>query len=443
MTHLGHIIVIGGGAAGTGAARSLVKLGYKVTIVEKDSRLGGRIYSETIGDLTSEMGAGFLTEIYTNTLVLLEEAGLTHKLHERKSGAAIMRDGTPHSLAKWSTYLGSSWLSLGARLRLVSETLRTLGLQKELDMHDIWRADRFDNESITEHFSGKYGQELVDYTVGPAIDSYLYWSPERTSYALAKALLAGGSSARQKHTYVLQDGLSQIPQIAAQGSKILLGHEVLSVVRLQGGAYEATVRSKRGQQKFKADGIVCATTASVIPKMIKDLTPEQKTFFSSIHYSSTAVVTYRLERNTSPHTYAIAYPRKEGLPLTAMTVLSDLSPKADVVKLYASGVAGKELCKKSDKAIESTLSSAVSLNFEAARKSGKWRVQRWAEALPEFEVGSLKQLRTFVDGEIEAKNEPLVFAGDYIGGPFIEGALTSGMRAAKRLDKVIHAGTEL
>ena len=60
-------------------------------------------------------------------------------------------------------------------------------------------------------------------------------------------------------------------------------------------------------------------------------------------------------------------------------------------------------------------------------------VQRWPEALPMFEPGHFKRLRSFANGEIENPKQALVFAGDYIGGPFVEGAFTSGVRAAERL----------
>ncbi len=61
-------------------------------------------------------------------------------------------------------------------------------------------------------------------------------------------------------------------------------------------------------------------------------------------------------------------------------------------------------------------------------------VQRWPEALPFFDVGHFKRLRSFENGEIENQEQPIAFAGDYLGGPFMEGAFTSGIQAAERLD---------
>lgn len=60
-------------------------------------------------------------------------------------------------------------------------------------------------------------------------------------------------------------------------------------------------------------------------------------------------------------------------------------------------------------------------------------VQKWTEALPEYNVGHMKLLKAFNDCDIEGKSDKLVFAGDYLGGPFIEGAITSGFLAADRL----------
>lgn len=426
-----EIVVIGGGMAGTSAARVLVAQGHAVTIIEKDSRLGGRICSADIEGLTSEMGAGFLTDIYTNMLTFLKEIGLSDKLLERKSKASIVRDGKEHSLLDLSTMLGGSWLSFGAKMRLVGEVLTVLAAWRHLDEHDMWRAERYDTQSIEQRFKSKYGRELVDYLISPAIDSYLYWSPKTTSRAIAMALLKAGMI--QRHTYILKDGLRQIPHAAAQGSNILLSCEVSGVQKKPDGKYEIIVKSSNAKRTLYADGVVCATTASVVPSIINDLTPQQKVFFSSVHYSSTAVATYKLPRTGKPNTRAIAYPRKESLPLTAMTVLSDLSPNADAIKLYASGAIGKELCSQPDADIERTLSNAAKLDVEAARKKGDWRVQKWHEALPEFDVGHLKRLTKFVNGEIENKQDAIVFAGDYIGGPFMEGAFTSGVRAAERL----------
>jgi oxygen-dependent protoporphyrinogen oxidase len=65
------------------------------------------------------------------------------------------------------------------------------------------------------------------------------------------------------------------------------------------------------------------------------------------------------------------------------------------------------------------------------------RVHRVPLALPVCDVGHYQRLTMFADGEIEPSR--VVFAGDYLGGPFIEGAIMSGIRAADRLLRSIQS----
>jgi protoporphyrinogen/coproporphyrinogen III oxidase len=146
-----------------------------------------------------------------------------------------------------------------------------------------------------------------------------------------------------------------------------------------------------------------------------------------------------------PSNYAIGYPRIEKTLLDAITIASDFI-KAKIpttlVKIYANGEKGKEICSKTDKEIEKSLLTAASSMksvFDVQSKSSSTYIQRWPEAIPEFEVGHFKRLREFMDGKIESTDKKIVFAGDYIGGPFIEGAFTSGMQAAERLHNLFNS----
>lgn len=428
-----HVVVIGGGMSGTAAAHELIKYGYDVTIIEKDSRLGGRMCTETIDGLISEMGAGFLMGMYTNTLAFLREARLETKLIRRKSAVYIVRDNTQHGLRKASTIVGTRWLSFGAKFLLVKEVLQALPKWRLLDIHTIWHDDRVNEKTVSDHLNGKYGRELVDYALGPALNSYFYYSPKQTSYALILALFRVSLSLTGSHTYIMQDGLRQIPEAAAQGCEVLLSTKVDKVVHRQNGRFDITIRGTAEERILTADGVVCATTASAVPKIITCLSSAQRDFFSRVEYSSTSIAAYCVERSTPPRTYAISHPREATMPLAAITVSSDLSPRADSVKLYGSGSMGTKLCTMTDEAIEACLSKAASLDMSNAQANKTWRVKKWKEAIPKFSTEHLVRLQSFARGDIEDKAMALTFAGDYIGGPLIEGAFTSGIQAAERL----------
>lgn len=59
MQHF-DVIVIGGGAAGIGAAKTLSSAGKDVLLVEADARLGGRARTEHVDGMALDLGAGWL-----------------------------------------------------------------------------------------------------------------------------------------------------------------------------------------------------------------------------------------------------------------------------------------------------------------------------------------------------------------------------------------------
>jgi monoamine oxidase len=51
------VVVVGAGSAGLYAAKTLIEDGYDVLIIEATDRIGGRVYSQTLGDTRIELGA--------------------------------------------------------------------------------------------------------------------------------------------------------------------------------------------------------------------------------------------------------------------------------------------------------------------------------------------------------------------------------------------------
>jgi monoamine oxidase len=72
-------IVIGAGAAGLAAARSLAARSLRVIVVEARARTGGRVYSDTSerAPVPAELGAEFIHGKAAETMAILREAGTT------------------------------------------------------------------------------------------------------------------------------------------------------------------------------------------------------------------------------------------------------------------------------------------------------------------------------------------------------------------------------
>lgn len=423
-----YIVVIGGGAAGTAAAYRLTELGYEVTIVEEGSRLGGRIHSRLVQGVSYETGASFITDSsYPKTFELLDELGLRQDLRRRRSHSAVFRSGQPRDA---KSLLGSGWLSFGAKTVLITKFAKLLFSSRQLNLKNMRGAESLDTLSVAEASTTKSQLELMEYLFQPVLNGYFYWKPERTSMAMLMILL---NTARQRSkTYALTNGLQQIPERLAEGSAVLLNSRVRNVRRGANG-FELEIEGGGVAQLIKADGIVCATTATVAAKILPQLSPKLTSFLAGITYSSTAVAVRAYTRShLTPH-FALAYPRLEDgdiATINSESAIGDDDTVVEVLKAYGSGEVGDQL----NAATEDEVMKKLHGGDDATNKAPfETNVQYWREALPEFSVGHITKLAAFNDGELEPRNEKLVLAGDYLGGPYIEGAITSGLQAADRL----------
>jgi len=71
-----RIVIVGAGPAGLSAAYFLRRRGYRhVLVLEKLGRVGGLVYSLTVGGRAFDLGANYVTPEYRETLGLAREVG--------------------------------------------------------------------------------------------------------------------------------------------------------------------------------------------------------------------------------------------------------------------------------------------------------------------------------------------------------------------------------
>lgn len=431
----GRVIVIGAGMAGLSAAWALSRRGVDVTVLDRDEHVGGRVLTADIDGAPVELGAVFLTNFNPKTVHIARDVGLVDGAAPVRTRGAVLRGGRLYGVSAAQLLL-TPLIPLASKLRLFKIAWTVIRNWGSLDYEAMWRAERLDTRSVTAYAKAVLDEEILDYVLEPGLRAFLYWEPEQTTQAMLFIMLKQAVGLRR--VPVPGGRMAALPEALAHAVPVQLSAEVREVRSHAGGGYTVRAEIHGMSRTLTADGVVCATTATQVPLLLPELTDEQREFFGAIRYSTTVSVAIPARSQVLRPFTDVLMPRLETRDLAAATRPSadgrQPGSARDVLVLFASSEGARRLSSADAAAVTDTLLAdfrAAVPAFDAELEPGRSVVQRWPEALPVFDVGHLRALRKFKDGRYEASS--LVFAGDYIGGPFIEGAVASGLAAADRL----------
>lgn len=434
-----HVVVIGAGVAGLAAARMLQRAGLRVTVLERAERVGGRIRTEHAEGVALDVGAVFFANFYYRTMALIGELDLADQLRPIPGLAAILRAGELHPIWSSPRVVLTRLISLGSKLALLRVLADVLCHRALLDLHAFHTAHPLDTEPVSDYARRVLGEDALEYLIEPLLSGIFYWTPEHTSRAMLFVLLMAGLYPGGMRLSALHAGMDQLPRALARGLDVRLGVEVCRVERAPDRGYTLQTLQAGQPAAYEAAAVVCATPATAVGQIFPQLSAERRAFFGAVRYSASAAVALGLDRRLPPELYGLMLPRRESGVLAAAMVQSARLPEAlppgrDVLQLHSAGPVSAALLRNDDPTICAVLLAELRRTIPAYAPAGAGqfaRVYRWPEALPEFDVGHFQRLQRFAEGQIE---EPgLVYAGDYLGGPFIEGAIVSGEQAAGRL----------
>lgn len=450
------IVVVGGGLTGLSAARALVRAGQATLLFEAGDRLGGAIRTIRQDGFLIETGPESFVTRKPALLDLCRELGLERELLFCRSAGrtAVYARGRLRPLpggvsvapTRLAPLLASGVLGPGEKLRLLADFVRP---------PEPGDGDR----SLGEVVRRRLGPGALDRLVAPLAAGIYGADPDRLSLAATfpEILDAARRGSLIRHLDPRPATGSPRPTFAT----LRAGLESL-VERLEDDLGAADVRTRaravrltpvdRGWEVEIADGVVekaealiLAVPATEAARLLGPAAPDGARLLAGFRRATTAVVTlgYEAGRVPVPEGNGFVVARDQGLAVTAATYSSSKwpgrAPEGRVLVRVYLGRDGDPLVPGADdeelvRRARDDLGVVAGWHAEPILS----RVDRWVDAMPQYEVGHLDRVAA-VERELRGAPGVLVAGADYRGIGLAD-CVAQGEAAARRARETWNGG---
>ncbi|HEY8477759.1 MAG TPA: FAD-dependent oxidoreductase [Chloroflexota bacterium] len=433
-----RVAVVGGGLSGLVAAHVLAEAGLPAEVIEASETPGGRLRTEEVEGCLVEVGAQFIPHFAQHTLRLVRQLGLGDDLVAVPPRGGVVRGGRLYDTSSPTALITGGLLSFGSRLRTGKLLAAALAEASRLDPTAPERAAPLDDESVASYVRRELNDEILEHLIQPSLGSLFFWEPERTSRGY---FLVGLSQGLAVGLYALRGGFRSLVDALASRVSMRLATTVHSLVRRGDGVMLRVEREGRTAE-LTYEGAVCALPAPLVPTLVSDLEAEERDLFDACSYTAVGVVALVLDGTLAGVPYGYHLSRREFSTLWAVVCASrrpgHVPPGREVLIALVRERDADGAPLSDGQLLERTIAEVARLPGMPADLYNRLRgtrVWRWPLATPEFPVGHLQRLARFRRRSERASR--VTFAGDYLVGPFLEGAVVAGRRAAQALLGVV------
>lgn len=428
------IVVVGAGMAGLSAGYALRNQGFEVRVLEAGSRVGGRASSDFVEDCVLDRGAQFLSDGYVNVCRLIDELDLRDELRPASPWTAVVHDGKGRAVSSdrpWSVNT-SGLLGMSDALVLANGSRQMFKATSALPLDDFSRWADFDDEVADQWLIRQFNPQILDYIFEPMLQGFYFQEPEELSRALAMLLWNFGG--RGKQPRVLLGGMEDFAEALA---KTLEVHLRSAVEEIEVEADQVVVRT--AEACFSADYVVLAVPAPVAQALYAPVDEVERRLLLTPYSSAVALsllIPDGLPKSPMPSdVHAIMIPRRERRILGSVILASRKCPihvdRGEMLTVMLSGAASQRLL---DAPLSDILAEVVP-ELESYYPGLKARLDmvrayRWREACAGTSVGRCRDLQAY---RAQGSRGRVLMAGDYMGAPNVEGAVESGLWAARTI----------
>ncbi|MFM8650679.1 MAG: protoporphyrinogen oxidase [Actinomycetota bacterium] len=407
-----HVVVVGGGITGLTAAYRLSQVGARVTVLEADDVVGGRIRTGSFAGLDHvEEGPDAYLARVPHAVRLVRDLGLDttnprtghaavhHRgLHRIPDGLVL---GVPSDIGRLAA---SDLLSRRGKLRAAFEPF-------------VPRTDHRD--SIGALVRGRFGDEVHERLVDPLVGSIYAADTDRFSLAMVPQLAELASSrslllaARRRLGSHRPEGpvfetpasglgtviTALVTAIDAAGGVVRSSAGVESIER---DAARYRIQTIDGREEV-ADAVVVTSPARHSSRMLADLSPAASQGLAKMDHASVAMAILRVEaRPLAAFDELSGYlvPKPDQRHVTAMSFASNKwahwrpADGSHILRISIGrdGVDESPVREWSDDRIVTTVVDEVETHLGVAVRPTETKVVRWVESFPQYRPGHLDRL---------------------------------------------------
>lgn len=419
-----HIVIVGAGLAGLGAAYELTKTNkFHITLLEERDRVGGRVYTETVTGVPVDFGGYFIYPWYTHYHRLIKELELEDTVER------VPEHDVYYQLDHSGLFFRDKTLSFPKTdtARLALDMARAVMMASDVAEPPLNNFGYMTGaQYLRSVFSRPTHAGIYETYTDLINQGYCYPEAERFHMSfmapfIRMTRLYGDVSAAS----FIRSGNNQLPEAVANVIRSG-GHDIRLGVGVT-GASNKTLHTTQGD--VTGDTIIFAQ--NVDSTIYKNIIPELTKVIDYTHYY---VATVQVEP-----TPLIEHDRNWGgvfyLPNQAPVQASSIVNLGVLYDDSLSGYINLNIVARgedtthpwSQEKLLSALQPQLREIFPNATISRFENLVYWPKAMPIATEEFVQKLR-----DRQSKKD-YYFAGDWLGAPSMETALTTGVRAAERV----------
>lgn len=461
-----RIAVLGGGPTGLSAAYRLAREdpNIRVDVYESSSRFGGVVTTESGGGFRYELGPSSMNAKHAAVADLIyDRLKLTPHVQKRSAEAKnffVVRDGTVHAMPRSPVeFCFSKILSWRAKLKVFREPFVAKAPQHEAVF-----------ESVAQFFERRFGKEIVDYIIDPAMAGIYsarpadmsmkhafskVWALERNKGSVIGGVVKGGNKTPADPRYseytktqllesfsfddgmeVLTSSLVDNLRIVNKKSRLYNRAKVRTLDQDPDGAWRVNGRGKY-------DAIISTIPTPSLRGIYVNVSNVKRGFdklAEQIKYAPVAIAVLGFKKSQIPARldgFGVLLPSKEGRKMLGVNFTSSNFPERVedpnnvFLTVYVGGARSPELAYRPAHEIVST--STKELHHVLGIKGDPFytRVKNWHVGIPQYKPGFDETLCTMARTEKESPG--LFFGGNYRSGVGVPDALLSGITSAEKV----------